>query len=272
MDPGVYQWFRMEPEPKEGMMKRLLLLSGALLVLAAPVAWAAPGLDLNWSTGGACWSDAGGDVNLKTFACNSNTGNAAMVASFAISADMPNFVGVEVIIDGQVDAANVPDWWQLYNTGACRQTGISSSADFTGSPAVGCTDPFGNLAAGGIGAWQTETYPPPLPLNVPAANRVRLKVAYTLVDPNPLTAGVEYYAVKATVTYAKTVGTGACVGCDVPMTIVLNGIKAAPLPGTFEWVTNELHNRCIKWQNSTVDCALVPARSRTWGQVKSLYR
>ncbi len=249
-------------------MKKLLLV-GALLALSASAATAG-GVNFAWGTG--CWIE--NPVNAKTFACDVNTGNASFTGSFLCSVAHPNFVGIEVVVDGQTAGATLPDWWQLFNVNACRQTALSTSADFTSALGM-CTDPWLGLAQGGVAAWQTQLFPPPFPLNAPAANVCRLKVAYALADPNPLQPNIEYYAFRATIQYAKTVGTGACAGCTVPMTFVLNQIKAAEnvvSPTSVEVMTTALSNQCLNWQSGGPGCGAVPTRNTTWGQVKGLYR
>jgi hypothetical protein len=253
-------------------MKTALLLCGSLLLLCAPTTALAAryGMNLNWGDG--CWND-GSPVAARSFACNSNSGSATMVASFALSRNGPEFAGVGVIIDGKVDAPSLPDWWQLYNGGACRMTSLTSSADFRTAPSIGCADPWGGRAVGGISAWQTRMYPPPPPVMAPAANRMRLKIAYTLAEVSPLTAGVEYYCVKATVDYQKTVGTPSCAGCATPATFELNTIYVWDVLGaTRELIYTPLDNTCLTWQTSTVPCGFTPSNSPAWGRVKSLYR
>ncbi len=251
-------------------MKKLVLFTGIALALSATAALA-NGVNVTW--GGNCWSDGGGTA-VKTFACNTNTGNATMCGSFLCDVAHPNFVGIEVVVDGQTSLSTVPDWWQLFNTGSCRPTSLSTSADFTTAAAIGCTDPWLGLAQGGVAAWQTALFPPPFPLNAPAPNVVRLKVAYAVANPSPLSAGVEYYGFKATVNYLKSAGTGACAGCSAGMAFALNQIKAAENTGPVEFCTVALPggNQCLTWNGATTPCSAVPAKNTTWGQVKSLYR
>ena len=247
-------------------MKKVLLLSAALLVLAVPAM--AGGFNLAWGPG--CWWD--NPVNLKTFACDVNTGNAAFTGSFVTGQDFTRFSAMMAIVDLQTDATALPAWWEFFNTGACRQSALSTSGDFTGA-AGGCVDPWGGQAQGGIAAYQTSTYPPPLPLNAPAPNRARLKVGYVLLDPVLVTMGIEYYGFRATIQYANTVGTGACAGCEIPMTLVLNSVEPRNDVGLPELITSPIVNACITWQNgASTPCGAVPARNQTWGQVKSLYR
>jgi len=249
-------------------MKKLLL-SVILLALTASVALAG---HLNLNYGAGCWSD-GTPLAAKTFACNVNSGNFQMTASFIPTAPRADWVGMTAILDGHTQpGVPLPAWWQFYNTGSCRQASMSTSADFTSSPAIGCMDPFGGLANGGIGAYQTTLYPPPAPLNVPPANRFRLKVAYGLTTEGDLPVGVEYYAFRATVNYLKTMGTTACAGCATPLTMVLEEIRSTGLASGSELITLPAGNGCLTWQVGGPGCGETPAVNSTWGQVKSLYR
>jgi hypothetical protein len=83
--------------------------------------------------------------------------------------------------------------------------------------------------------------------------------------------GIEYYAGNLTILNSKTVGTGACTGCSRPLgwyvsLITVAGLAGrrddltAPLPGGYRWVI---------WNDPA---QIVPARSSSWGQIKSLYR
>lgn len=244
-------------------MKKLLLC--CVFLLAASVAFAG-GINVAWGPG--CWVD--NPVNLKTFACDVNLGNASFTGSFAASRDIPDFVGIEVVVDLQSDATALPDWWQLFNAGACRQTSLSTSADFTAAPG-GCIDPWNGLAGGGIAAYQDALFPPPPPFPMPPPNRARLKVAYAVADISPVLAGVEYYGFRATVNYQKTIGTGACAGCQGGVWICLNEIKAAGILGA-ERLYNPIVNSHLTWNRPWEPVAPTPAGNVTWGQVKGLYR
>ncbi len=255
-------------------MKRLVLLCGALMLLGASAAYA-NGLNFTWTDAtGGCWSD-GVQVTNKTFACNTNTGSMKMCGSYKCDVDHPNFVGVEIVVDGRTfDGSAVPDWWQLFNTGSCRPTSLLSAYDFTGAPGTGCTDPWTGLATGGIAAWQTNLFPPPPPLNVPTTDWMRLKLAAATPNPAPIVAGTESYAFYATILFTKTIGSPACAGCNTAVTFAFNQIKVAENTGPVEFMTTPLAggNQCLTYNTSSLPCSAVPTHNRSWGQVKSLYR
>jgi hypothetical protein len=245
-------------------MKKTLLLTGILLALLAPTALAAGGLNINWGTG--CWTD-GTPLNDLAWICNRNTGSATITCSFAVSQAQPNFVGIELDLEGATEPGTVPAWWQA-GEGDCRQGVVSTSANFLAAPQVGCTDMWQNLASGGLAiyAWG--------PL-WGGNNRTHILVVYAVPadTPIPLLANTEYYAAQVFIGYAKTVGSGACDGCTSPMIWGFWGMKSAELT-QYEMLQEPLSggNQCLTWQSSTLACGLVPTRNTTWGQVKSLYR
>jgi hypothetical protein len=125
-------------------MKRALLLTAALLLAATPVL--AGGVNLNWGPTG--WSQ-GMPQNLLTFACNTNTGSATMTISFATSFDQLRFTGIEATLEGRATEQTVPAWWQMA-PGECRESAVSSSANFLSAPQDVCLDVWGNQAVGGM--------------------------------------------------------------------------------------------------------------------------
>jgi hypothetical protein len=249
-------------------MKKILLLSGVLLAFSASMALAG-GVNFYWSSVGGCFAD-GGTLTNKTFACNSNTlGGATMVGTYSTTNDIPDFVGIEVVIDLQSNSASLPAWWQFFNAGACRQSALSASSDFTTAP-QGCFDVFAGQSAGGISAYQTSTTFPAVPNGLP--NAARLKMAFAVANSVDEPPATETYGFKGTISGVKTVGTGNCAGCATSVTIVLNEIKAAGLAGYAEHETAPMSNDCLSWQGSGVPCNATPVQNRTWGSIKSLYR
>ena len=255
-------------------MKRLLLASCVLLALAATTARAA-GVNLTWSTGTVgCWPEK--QTNFATWACSNDTdGPWTIVASFKMDAAKTDFLGIAAVVDGQSSSASLPDWWQFYNAGACRQASLTTSADFTAAAKTACRDPFAGAAAGGIGAWQTALYPPPPPLNVPLPNMCRLKVAYVLATAKSVPGTYELYAFRATIDAVHTsVTQPLCSGCSTPMCLVLNQIGIVGSSTSYK-ITSAKDNNVIYWQaRDPYTCPVfsTSAGNHTWGQLKSLYR
>jgi hypothetical protein len=250
-------------------MKKVLLFSGALLALTASMALAGS-VNFAWT---GCPADGGS--SSRTFACNTNTGNHVAVGSFTPSSSMGDFVGVEVVIDLQATSASLPAWWSFFNVGSCRGSAISATFDFS-VLAGGCADPFGSPGQGGLAAYcVTGANCVDAPEDL---NRARIKAAGAVAEPVAIDGGIEYYGVRLAVTNAKTVGTGACAGCTDGVCLVLNSIKSAGLSGASELNTSDApgSNAHITWQNGSSipgGCpGSVPTQTKTWGQVKSLYR
>jgi hypothetical protein len=236
-------------------MKKTLLLTSMLLAVTVSVALAASGVNFNWGTN--CYTDA--PVSAKVFACNVNTGSFPMTASFAVSVPMPNFVGVDIKMEGQSDQPALPDWWKLGATGDCRTAKAGFNANFSTLTSA-CIDWYATstLLVGGY-SWET--------------NKAHVVIAAAIDAPMALDPDVEYYAGQLTVLNSKTVGTGLCAGCSFGMKWGLYEVMASGNDGQQIRVTEPLANQCLDWNNTTQLCAApVPARNTTWGQVKSLYR
>jgi len=239
----------------EAAMKKALLLTALLLVVALPAF--ASGVNMAWGTD--CYTT--NPTTNASYVCNKNTGSNQMIISFAPSVTQPQFVGIEVYMEGLAQAVAVPDWWKM-GSGECRPTAISADANFLTAPMVDCVDPWGNLQGGGLAAYTD------------GGNQMHIIIGYAIAEPVQLDANVEYYGCKVIITNAKTVGTGLCAGCTTPVIWGMHHLKSAEL-GPFEWLTEAIPggNQCLTWQGSTLPCATpVPVKNSTWGQVKSLYR
>jgi len=247
-------------------MKRMLLVIAALVLSVSP-AFAYGGVNFAWGTD--CWSES--SVQNRSFACDVNTGTELATASFAPSADLPDFNGIVAKVEICSVNAALPAWWQLWNAGACRSMLISASTDFLAVPAGSCPDPWHGLALGGIATYQTALFPPSSG-PVPAYNRALIKLAFALPAPEALAADVEYAGFHLAISHAKTVGDGACAGCSAPAALALAEIQ---LWGQtqMQMLGNPLSNQFLGWNGgSWWDCWPTPVRNSTWGQIKGMYR
>jgi len=241
-------------------MKKTLVLAGAMLALSASLASAA-GINLSWDDCGLAGTPS------KTFDCATTTGVPfTMYASFVPPPGITEFLG----ISSQMDITSIgalPDWWK-HGTTQCRGTaGMSVSFDFTSGP-FNCTDFFVGQAAGGS-AYDVA-------FGGPNRARLRVQCAVPIDNRGPVNQSSQYYAYKVSLQRSKSTGTGSCVGCDVPMCIVLNEIQLfqPPSAGNDPSITNPANSNYVTWQAATVPgCpASTPTRNSSWGQVKSLYR
>lgn len=247
-------------------MKKSILMVGALLVLGASAASAA-GINLSWDDCGTA-----GTQN-KTFACNSNAGAPfTAVASFDPPAGVNEFIGLEAQMDITTDQApgSLPDWWK-HGSGQCRgTTGLSASFDFTTGPFGPCIDVFAGGASGGF------SYD--VGFGSPGRARLRVLCAVPAENASVVDPGTEYYGFKINFLRPKTTGAGNCVGCTNSACIVLNEIKLVQpfAAGNDPQLFNPRERNWITWQSPATGppgCPLTTAtQSKTWGQVKSLYR
>jgi len=246
-------------------MKPSLLKVGmvAAMLLVASSAFAA-GVRLSWTT---CAGD--GLVQNKTFACASNTGSNVIVASFVLDNTIAEVNGNELLLDLITQATPIlPDWWQLFSLGSCRQTALSIAAH----DGAGCPDMFALQASMNIAAYQLNKPNGGTPLGtarILCVNAVQQSAIVTL-DPQ-----FEYAIAKWTITNAKSVGTGSCAGCSTPVCFVLNRANITTEGGISDTALESgaaPGENMITFQGAGADCQAVPTRNTTWGAVKSLYR
>lgn len=270
-------------------MLRAFATATAISVLLAVDVLAAPtpsGVNLRWDR---CYSD-GGTMN-RSFACDTNAGSERLVMSFVLDSQMDQVCQVDMFLDIRAVDPVLPVWWTMKNTGTCRPTSLT----FVTTPPPGtveCVDWSGGHQAGGIGIYAIGEIGP---------NTVRVRMAGAVAPAyfTTLFAGTEYFAGSLTIDHLKTVGTGACGGCDRPVCLRLDGmvIETCPIQNNRDLRegANGPESQVAHWQNGAVanlgppcpagenhfnctrpfDCVLSPptaVRGSTWGAVKSLYR
>lgn len=248
---------------------RVRSLVPVLLVLLAPAAHAGPGVNIRWDH---CLGDAG--VPNKNFACDTNDGNETLVCSFELASDIAQVSGQEFAIDVFSVSPTLPAWWTFRNPGTCRELALAMNA--TDSPtAVNCPDWADGAAFGGLGAFDIGARGPNT-ARIHAASAMPMGIFASLV------AGTEYFSASFTISNIKTVGTGACDGCIVPVCIVFAGENVtAPVAGddvVLTGPTNFADSNIATWLGGgpvggqTACPRPVPTRRSTFGAVKALYR
>lgn len=238
-----------------------LLLSVTLAALLASSA-SASGVNLSWGDCGAA-----GTLN-KSFACNSNTLDAVIVASFQPTYGTFAMTSVSTRMDIAFASAGVPDWWMFKNAGSCRQTALSVSSMFT-TGTWSCPDPWQGLASGGITLYMPN-------YRSRGANTAHFEVVFAVPTTSAITleSPNEYLAFQIKLSGIKTVGTGSCSGCTTPACIVWNHLLIQGPNFTHIATSFPLDHNYVTWQGGVVSggCpAATPVRNRTWGQLKSLY-
>ena len=267
----------MQPMPA----RRVFALFAALFALPS-IATAAPGFAMRWDR---CYADAGG--SNKNFACNTNSGTETLVITFSPDTAIANLSGIEIYLDIQSASASIPAWWQMKNTGTCRQGAIS--VNMTADPsAVRCDDTFAGNAAGGIGAYNIFS---------PGPDRISMSIAEAAPQTAlaSVTPGREYFAANIKIDHTKSVGAGACVGCTTPMCLTIFQMRlVSPAHTEFIYGQEGPNSNTVGWQGGSPDigfykdtefdhpwttgwfnqaCGLpTPARNQTWGAIKSMYR
>lgn len=275
----------MRSAPSLGLLLLILLATSA-----RATGITAPGVNLAWDQ---CFGDGG--THNKTFACDVNTGSDRLVASFELGSDLPGVTGLEMYLDVRSTSSTVPAWWAFNAPGGvigCRGSALLASATMPPG-SVNCADWAGGLAAGGLAAYRIGSFYGP--------SNARVITGFAVAEPLDLVGGQEYFAMTLNLSHTKTVGTGACGGCDIPVCIFLQRINV--VPGTARSVmldrgANYSGSQYVRWQNGyptnitpiceqlcsspsgglpadLFDCVLATptsSRTSTWGQVKSLYR
>jgi len=242
------------------MTRRVSGLTAIALLVAASPAWAG-GVNFAWND---CLPE-GGRTGVR-FDCTASTIVQDAVGSFMLNNPMPDFYALEIVVDLQAEAATLPAWWTFSpSPGACRDSSLTMSFDFSSLANVACADPFGWPVVGAL-------------LNyLPSGNRARI-IGIASIPPDefgqsssPLEAKKEYYGFRLRLRLDRATGAGACAGCATEVQLVLNSIGAVGVAeNSFELCASPISlDPVIDWQCAS--CA-TPTLNRTWGQLKSLYR
>lgn len=243
-------------------MRGKLALLLALLLL--PSLAHAGGFDLAW--GPSCWPD--NPVSVKSFACTNNQGTNVFTVSFISDAPFDNFAFLRQTLDISSSTSSLPAWWDVVNSGSCRQFGISETADFINVTST-CVDTWQGQAGSGIASYKTHALDPTVPVN-----GARMVAAGGLATAESIDATSEYFGFSITVNHTKSLGIGSCAGCLTPVTISLSSVQLLDDHQVqLDLLTNAIHNGCVSWQSdSGTPCGAVPAKNLTWGRVQALYR
>lgn len=247
----------------------VLVVWVVLLVVTTRPALAATGIGLAWDH---CQGEAGAMQN-KAFACNTNAGVDIAYATATLAAPIASVDGFDLVLS-IVSTATVPDWWQFVLPTGCR-TGSMSAPQLADPDASVCEDWSHGVGSGtfsGIDILKLCVGP------APQANKVGMTAgAFTPIEePQDLVEGQEYFLFSLRMTHMKTVGTGACGGCEAPVCITFCGGRIhSTLDGfhVLDGTPSIPGGNVITWQGGSPSClGATPARRATWGSVKALYR
>jgi hypothetical protein len=256
----------------EETMKKLLL-TGMMLCLTVSMATAAPGLNFNWSAAATCPVSATAAATWDCAGPSANNGTFYMIVSVVSGAAIQGFNAMDARIDGQ-SLGNLPAWWQI----ECRSTSFAPAGPTNTTGTICASAALWNgTPAGGIGAW---VYDAPDRFHTV----IGLGSGLNRVANLSLTSQYNVFNIKMDTQKSVDVPADpdneveaipACLGCDVPVTLVLNQVGLYGNTGGESQVTDPgVTQRCITWQGGAgpSSCGATPARNTTWGQVKSLYR
>jgi len=246
-----------------------LALAVATLFLLPGESQAAEGLYLTWDD---CAQGVAASAD-KAFSCGINNGASELYCAFTMPAPADDVIAIEIVLDVQHSSAVLPDWWR-FDVGGCREGSLTAEASFPGVSA--CLDMWQGAVTPAVAL--VQGYIPSQPGG--AESQARIKVAGSVLpeDARSLDGTSMYYAARVVINRAKTVGAGACAGCLDGACLVLNSILIGRLPGSsggdyFLQTPGAGNANWARWQGGGgADCTAVPSRSRTWGQVKSLFR
>lgn len=238
-------------------MIRRVLLPLLCLSLGAGTTMAA-GVNLSWDDCGA------NGVKNKTQPCSSELGANILVASVVPERGASQLVGFEALVDVQVQANTLPDWWEV-GVG-CRANRLTADFSFVSGP-YSCRDLWEGQAAGGVIVYEQE----------PGNGRSYFKVVGAVANAIALSPGDEYYLFKLNL---LNLGTSACDGCSVPACIQLTNVLLVQPAGVGDHLLDDYAFRnVVNWQGGLVtadsdlgNCRADAVQNRSWGQVKSLYR
>jgi len=260
-------------------MKKILLLTGVLLALTASYASALPGLDMAWN---GCPLVLSNPTDMTDPCDDSFALNKNFYLAMKAPAGITRWVGEELIIDVQTDAAVLPDWWHLEAANVllgipagCRDGEYSFATTNTGATTATCKNYWGNSPQSGGAVW--------LPGNGgPSRTRMFGAFARSTSSAIAITADVEYYVGQGFFTMNRAdldPTTQPCNGCLLGACLVFQYLKVAQpagTPGGDVLIENANVRRHMTWQGGLHGPSLCPAatstRQATWGQVKSLYR
>jgi hypothetical protein len=162
----------------------------------------------------------------------------------------------------------VPDWWRADGNG-CRPGSVIATQDATISPSChtlwdGRSDVLSVFAVQPV-----DGSPNRILFNGGAAVSASMAI--------PGDGSTEYGVLKLTVSRAKSSGAGSCAGCMTSACLTLNEINFQPAAIDLPWTryTNPTTDgsNVVQWQSTSSSCSgSGPAKNRSWGAVKALYR
>jgi hypothetical protein len=212
------------------------------------------------------WEDCagGGAPNFKFLNCIDPLDRDQLFASATAMVPVNSILANISIIDviaGPAPAV-MPPFWQ-FNTGGCGDGQMLFSSDFSLGP-FGCFDLWFGLASSG-GQYGGENSP------LPVGNRARIKMS-SFVSPGDarnLPPALEAYIARITLRHGHV---ASCPGCFEPACIVYQEEQLSTGDNFIARITNPGYAAANAYPQDLGCPGSTPTQSRTWGQVKALYR
>jgi hypothetical protein len=196
-----------------------------------------------------------------------------LVFSFASPVALPQFVGIDAILEVRTSEATLPDWWRLAS-GECREGNLAFPGSLvgigTGTTGV-CQNPWTGANTGGGSLWTSDSV---------EAGVGRLRVVFARDVEASLAANQQYVGGVITLDSFKDAdtGEGACTGCSMPACIVLSQVQlfqtvGAP-GGDIQTITSAETRAYVTWQGGLAGgCAgQSSAPARLWGSIRAVVR
>jgi opacity protein-like surface antigen len=240
-------------------MKKLLLLSSALLVLTASAASAQ--VNLSWNN---CLGVGTAAMN-KNYACTGAGEVHRLVMSWKNPVAQPQFVSIAAVVDIQTSSPILPDFWRRGLT-ECAEGNVDFPGSLAGIGNASCINLWSDANTGGGFDYSSGFGGP---------GRARLRTTFSRDTPTATVYGTHYLA---GVINLLTAFDDTCPGCQVPGCLVLNSMELLQVaegdPADDIYVMDHADQRnWVTWQGGDGSCVgATPTQNKTWGSVKSLYR
>jgi len=251
-------------------MKKLLLIAAALLVVSVGVAYA-KGSSLAWNNCDGATTNPG--APFVTFDCTQGNGTVySLFQNFQLDAALTGIDAAQGIVDmTMVNDANVPDWWQIF--GGCNDGSLGfayvrgsfcggNSNTFCGTTLTPCS------GAGPVAEFIGGT--PAYPSAAPNKARFILVLARASTSPVTLAAG-KHYLWEMDILIDNPNAPNSCAGCGDAATFTADNLDIFDINSNTTTITSADAGNPSACANQTV-CNAVAVQSKTWGQLKALYR
>lgn len=261
-------------------MKKFLALCAGMMLLASAAMAQTNGLQLAWNN---C-ANVAGSAPAAQFDCAPLDGSIyQLFGTFSLASPAANVIAVDNIIDNLFPdtPTSVPAFWQ-FQTGGCNNSGIAlGNSKPVGLCGGGTVNTITLCGSGGSGC--PASFITAYGVGVGGPNRGRLLMTLARSAAAPVTLGntVRHFAfvLNFFMDNAPDGAGGGCDGCNASVGTTWNNAifynnavggstdeaTAVVLSSTDPGSTPSVGANCVS-------CVSVSGKSKTWGQLKSLYR